>query len=50
MLPFGEFSSICDVIHGVSHFVPVVSLNFVNSTECVPIALTKADVRAFHRH
>jgi hypothetical protein len=50
MLPFSEFSFMCEVKHGVSHFVPVVSLNFVNGPKCVPIAFTQADVRAAHRH
>ena len=50
MLPFSEFACVREVINGVSHLVAVVSLNFVNSPECVSIASPKVDVRPIHRH
>jgi hypothetical protein len=39
-----------EVIDGVSDLVSVISLNFVNSPKCIPIAFPKVDVRPIHRH
>ena len=47
---FNELAWMREVIDGVSDFVAVISLNFVNSPKCIPIAFPKVDVRPTHRH
>ena len=41
MLQFNELAWMREVIDGVSDFVAVISLNFVNSPKCIPIAFPK---------
>jgi hypothetical protein len=47
---FNELVWMREVIDGVSDLVSVISLNFVNSPKCIPIAFPNVDVRPIHRH